>query len=268
LKKKGIVKIRLKETPTIGVFGDVLSDIEYLVLGIDVNQYYILTENNEIGTVIKDQYIITDDTRPEFWVEENGQAVPEEWLWRNFQSLDGEPYLEWEEIWFITQFAKGLEKFNLPVFPSRFKKAYDKSYKKELIESYLVIASEYDSLPEEHVTWNYTFFDFKGFIDLPYFRWDGGVPQRYEKVLITSDDKNGYEVVKDLLKQIGRPFEHNKSWVDLDFLQRIRNRILFSIWSIWGTKEFEVFRLKYSSGFKADYLLKRNDDVYCLLFSY
>ena len=38
------MKIRLKEIPTIDPFGNVVEDIEYLVLGIDVNHYYILTE--------------------------------------------------------------------------------------------------------------------------------------------------------------------------------------------------------------------------------
>lgn len=134
------MKVRLREAPTSSVFGHVLKDIEYLVLGIDVNQYYILAENNEVGTVIKDRYEITDNICPEFWVEENGQTVPEEWLWKNLFSLNNEPYLEWDEIWFITQFAKGLEKFNLPVFPAQFKKAYDKRYKEELVNNSLGMA--------------------------------------------------------------------------------------------------------------------------------
>ncbi|MET3978129.1 hypothetical protein ABIB62_000696 [Mucilaginibacter sp. UYP25] len=263
------MKIRFKETPTIGVFGDVRKDIEYLVLGIDVNQYYILTENNEVGTDHKDLYIITEHSRPEFWVEENGQIVPEEWLWKNFFSLNDEPYLEWDEIWFITQFAKGLEKFNLPVFPSLFKKAYDKSYKEELIGSYLKIASDYDSSADRYGDSEYTFKNWKNGINLPYFRWEGSTPQHYEKILITSADKTGYDVVTDLLKQIGSPFEYHKFDINLDYLQVIRNRILFSLWSIWGTKEFQVFQLKYSSGgFKSDYLLKKNDDVYLLSFDY
>jgi hypothetical protein len=262
------VKIRFKETPAMGVFGDVHKDMEYLVLGMDMNQYYILTENNDVGTDIKDKYIVTDHTRPEFWVDENGQSVPEEWLWKNFFSLNDQPCLEWDEIWFITQFAKGLEKFNLPVFPSRFKKAYDKSYKQELINNFLKIASDYDSLPDKYLNWEYTFEDFKNRINLPYFRWEGSIPQHYEKILITSTDKVGYDVVKDLLKQIGSPFEYSGYNIDLDNLQVIRNRILFSLWSIWGTREFDVFQLKYNSGLKSDYILKKNDDVYLLSFDY
>jgi len=260
------VKIRFKDAPKADEFGHIPKDIEYLVLGMEVNHYYFLNENNEVGMLAKDLFRITDDSQPEFWIEDNGRTVPEEWLWKNFFSLNDEPYFEWDEIWFITQFAKGLEKFKLPSFPKAFAKTYDIHYKIDLIRTYLKIASNYDSLPD--ILWKYTFGSFKSLYNLPYFSISNGKPQYYEKIKITSVDKTGYEVLTDILKQIGSPFEYSKSEIDLEHLQVIRNRILFSFWSIWGTKEFDIFQLKYESGLKSDYILKKNDDVYMLSFDY
>lgn len=259
------MKIRFKEISATDEFGHPYKDMEYLVLGMEINQYCFLNENNIVVMLAKDLFTITDKSQPEFWVEDNGRLVPEEWLWKHFFSLDGEPYCEWDEIWFITQFAKGLEKFKLSSFPQHFSKAYDPLYKCDLIGNFLKIASDYDSLLN-HVQWEYRFMSFNRFYNLPYFGTSNGKPQYYEKIELTDANTSGFEILTDILKQIGSPFQYSELNIAIDSILFIRNRILFSIWSIWGTRNFDIFQLKYDSGLRSDYILKKDDDTYLLSF--
>lgn len=260
------MKIRLKEVPTTDEYGHPFKDMEYLVLGVLNGLYYYIDEHNRVALHYEEVFVVTDTSQPEFWVESNGNLIPEEWRKENFLSLHGEQFTEWDEIWFITQFAKGLEKFNLPTFPVNFTKAYDTTYKIELIISYLKIASDYDSLPD--IRWEYSFGSFKHLNRLPYFSSSNGKPDYYEKIQLTNVNISGFEILTDVLKQIGSPFEYNKAIVDVEWLQVIRNRILFALWSLWGTNEFDVFQLKYVHGLKSEYVLEKGEDMYLLSFDY
>ncbi|QEM10085.1 hypothetical protein [Mucilaginibacter rubeus] len=264
------MKIKFKTFPMSDGYGFPYSsrpDQEYLVLGIDNNQYYFLDESNEVGVLSKDMFEISDHSIPDFWVEENGQLAPEEWLWKKFFSLHGEPYLEWDEIWFSTQFMKGFEKFNLSFIPNRFKPAYDVNYKVNQINNYLKIASEYDTLCEDYISWEYEFGSFKSRGALPYYLSVNGAPQYYKKVLL-STEQEGFDILKGLLEQIRSPLERVKPDVDKEWLGVMRNRILFSIWSIWGVRSFDVFELKFENGSRNDYLLKYGDDVFILSLNF
>jgi hypothetical protein len=260
------MKIRFKDKPVRDEFGNVFEDLEYLVLGMEVNHYYFIDQNNQVAMLAKDLFKITDDVAPDFWVEDNGRLVPEDWLWDNFLSLNDEPYQESEEIWHTTQFAKGLEKFNFSSIPSNFAKAYDTTYKVNLIDNYLTVASDYDSLID--VRHKYSFTSFKKLGDLPYFRIINGNPQYYDKVLITNDTITGFEIISEALKEIGSSFGYSNYNFDSYWIETIRKRILLSIWSIWGTKNFDVYKISYVRGGSQDYLLEKNNDVYKLSFHY
>jgi len=238
---------------------------EYLILGVDLNCYYVLDESNKVNYIIKDQIEITDNDQPSFWIEDNGRLVPEEWQWNNFLQLNDDITDEWDEIWFITQFAKGLSKFNLSEIPSNFQKANDVEYKIGLIKNYLKIASDYDNLADDYITWRYEFGYFND--EIKCFRWINGEPQYFKKVLM-STNRCGFDILKELLEQIGSPFENTKLKLDKDGLDVIRNRILFSIWSIFGTKQFEVYELVFDHHQQADYVISYNSQNYLLSFDY
>ncbi|SHE53567.1 hypothetical protein [Pedobacter caeni] len=234
-----------------------------LVLGIQGDWYFLLDEFNVFGILRKGEVEITDEEKPDFWIERNGRTVPEEWHWENFLSLQGCPYDEWNEIWFITQFAKGFSKFNLPELPQPFNKANDIDYKYQIVKNYLQIAEDFDNLIEpEPISWGYLFYRFEN--DLSSIRWADGKQIPFKKVLI-SGESSGFDVLKGLIYEIGSSFQRLKPSVDRELLDGIRNRILFSIWAIFGTKEFEVYKLVYDKHSESDYLLQYGTEHYFTL---
>lgn len=239
---------------------------ECLILGITGSAYYILDESNRVITLIKDWVEITDYEQPDFWVHIDGGFIPEEWRAENFMLLyDIDLYEEWHEIWIKTQFAKGLSKFNLPTVPVNYQDAFDNKYKKELVSTYLQLACDYDNLVSGNMRWNYSFGYFRN--DIECFRWNNSEPQYFTKKLL-SDQISGFEALKEILKQIGLPFEHANLKFDAEQLEIIRNRVLFSIWSLFGTKNFDVYKLVNEGSAEADYMIQSGDQCYLLSYDY
>ncbi|HKG07181.1 MAG TPA: hypothetical protein VKB19_12015 [Pedobacter sp.] len=239
---------------------------ECLILGIDTHSYYVLDESNKVNIFGKHQIEITDEDTPEFWIENNGRLLPEEWLWENFFNLhDTNIYDEWDEIWFITQFAKGLSKFNLSSVPLNIRKAYDKDYKIQLVRNYLEMASCYDSLVDEYFENSYCFGSFND--ELTCFRWTNDSPEHFTKKLM-STNTSGFDVLKSILARLGEAFKHAKIKVNNHWLDIIRNRVLYSVWSLFGTKEFEVYELIYTGSSHSDYIIKYEKETYILSFNY
>lgn len=247
--------------------GTAVSDpTEYLILGVDTWIYYALDKSNYVGMYAKRQMEITDETKPAFWIEKKGRMLPEEWFLEDFFNLhDTDIYDEWAEIWFITQFAKGLSKFNLPSVPLNFKAAYDKDYKVQLIVNYLEMACSYDNLIDGDVEGNYSFGQFND--ELTCFRWENGVPHSFSRKLM-SEKTTGFEILRDILEAIGETFKNHKISINDHWLDKIRNRILYSIWALFGTKDFDVYKLIYTKGSHSDYIIKYEKETYLLSFDY
>lgn len=241
-----------------------LRDKEYLILGITRYGYIMYDELAEISFATPiDKIEITEQTKPDFWKidkTDDKHLVPEEWHWENFLSLNGEPVFElWDyEIWSITQFAKGLLKYNLPKFPSKFKRASDTQYKIDIINAYFKIASEYDNINQyESVEYKISAFSES--------RLNILIPM--EKILI-KNYSNGYECIRYLLTSIGNPLERSFDLKPLEF-ENIRNIILFSIWSLFGTKDFDVFKISFEEEIRnsgIQYLLKGDAEAFILRF--
>ena len=140
---------------------------ECLILGITGSAYYVLDDTNYVNLIWKEWVEVTDHEQPDFWINDNGLLIPEEWRLKNYMLLyDIDLYAEWDEIWITTQFAKGLAKFNLPSIPLNYRKAVDNKYKIELVSTYLQFASDYDNLADRYVRWSYTFGEFDDKIDV------------------------------------------------------------------------------------------------------
>lgn len=245
---------------------DVPDPKDCLILGITGSAYYVLDETNYVKIISKEWVEITDYEQPDFWINDNGLLIPEEWRLENYMLLyDIDLYEEWDEIWITTQFAKGLAKFNLSSAPLNYRNAVDNKYKIELVGTYLQFASDYDNLADGFVRWRYTFGSFDDKIDC--FRWSNGEPQYYKKQLLT-DNLTGFDVLKGILKQIGYPFEDSKLSFDQEQLDVIRNRVLFSIWALFGTKHFDLYHLVYEKYGRDDYVLQLDDQYYLLSFDY
>lgn len=239
---------------------------ECLILGVTGSAYYVLDETNRVNIIKKEWVDITDHEQPDFWINDNGMLIPEEWRLENYMLLyDCDLLEEWDEIWITTQFAKGLARFNLQSVPLNYKDAFDNEYKLKLVGIYLKFASDYDNLLERSVCWYYRFqtFDF----DTDFFGWSNGEPQYFSKKLL-SGNQVGFDVLQSVLKQIGSGFETSVLQFDFEQLDIIRNRILFSIWALFSTKEFEVYHLEYKSYGRGDFVLKLGDQCYLLSLNY
>ncbi|WP_316750955.1 hypothetical protein [Pedobacter gandavensis] len=237
---------------------------EYLILGIDTCIYYVLDESNNVDMLGKSQIEITDESKPEFWIEKDGRLLPEEWFWENFFNLhDSDLSDEWDEIWFITQFAKGLSKFNLPSVPLHFRQAFDKDYKIQLIGNYLEMAGCYDNLVDEYIEHKYTFGKFND--ELTCFRWSNNTPEYFTKKLM-SIKTSGFNTLKEILEILGESFKNAKININDHWLDIIRNRVLYSIWSLFGTKHFEVYELIDTGHSYSDYMIKYEEETYLLSF--
>jgi len=259
---KGIIKQESKYHPSDTI---VNSPSELLILGIEHGYYHVLDESNRLVLLPKDDIEITDHEQPDFWIDDNGRLVPEEWRLENFLLLYEDLYNDWDEIWIVTQYAKAFWKFHLPTIPTNYEKAVDTNYKIDLVNNHLKLASDYDSMVEQHVRWIYTFGPFNN--ELTYFRWMNGQAEHFKKKLM-SDRTLGFDVLKELLTKIGSPFETGKIINDNYFLEGIRNRLLFSIWSLFGTKEFAVYRLIYEKSAYLDYAITWKNETYLLSFDY
>lgn len=239
-----------------------LREKEYLILGIENRNYYIYNELHQVDLVPCERIEITDKNYPNFWQTDNSatnRLVPKEWHWENFLNFDGEPYCElWDyEIWSVTQFAKGLELYNLPVFPERFIKAYDAHHKIKLIENCLKIAGDYDSLKQGDLQYIYRFSSY------------GKETQKIledSKNTILTNSLLGFEVLNSILQAVGEPLQRLIG-AELYELEEVRKRILFSIWALFGTKEFYVLKQEQLDS-EINYLLTRNDESYVLSFDY
>lgn len=242
----------------------VAAPTEYLILGIDTYIYYVLDESNNVDIFHKSEIEITDESKPEFWIEKNGRLLPEEWFWENFFNLhDSDLSDEWHEIWFITQFAKGLSKFNLPSVPLHFRKAFDKDYKIQLISNYLEMAGYYDNLVDQYIENSYTFGKFNN--ELSCFRSPNGTPENFTRKLI-STNTSGFDTLKRILEGLGESFKNAKININDRWLGMIRNRVLYSIWSLFGTKDFEVYELIYTRYSNSDYIIKYEKETYLISF--
>lgn len=243
-----------------------LRNKEYLILGITGHGYIIYNELGDINFATPiDRIEITDQTKPDFWrIDETDDQhlVPEEWHWQNFLSLNGEPVLElWDyEIWSVTQFAKGLLKYDLPKFPSNLKRALDVQYKLDIINAYFKIASEYDYLK------SYEFAKYE-IIDFSRREFYSQIPA--EKSLIV-DCIDGFSAISSILNQIGQPLEYSLKLKSYEF-ENIRKIILFSIWALFGTKDFDVFKISFVEEMRnngINYLLKKDTKAFLLSFDY
>ena len=188
--------------------------------------------------------------------------VPEEWHWQNFLSLNGEPVFElWDfEIWSITQFAKGLLRYDLPEFPRNLKKALDIQYKLDIINAYFKIASEYDFLNSS---------EFAKYEIIDYSNPELASKISSEKSLIT-DYIDGFDALSSILNQIGKPLEYSFK-LKSDEFENIRKIILFTIWALFGSKDFDVFKFSFVEEMRNDginYLLKRDAKAFILSFDY
>jgi len=261
---KGIIrKLSPKPIPS----SETILAIECLILGITYGSYYVLDESNYVKLLPKEWVEITDYEQPDFWINVHDEVLlPEEWLSENYMLLyDCDILDEWDEIWITTQFAKGLSRFNLPTVPLNYKNAFDSEYKVGLVSNYLRLACDYDNLVERYGTWVYTFGYFDNNVD--FFRVINGEPQYFTKKPL-SGQATGFEVLMEILKQIGRPFEDYKLRFDSEKLEVIRNRVLFSIWSLFATKQFDVYQLIYERYGRGDYVVQLNDQYYLLSFDY
>lgn len=259
---KGIIKQQAKNT------SDMHTPQEFLIVGIEWGYYYIVDSAHNFCLEVKENVEITDHERPSFWIEEHDRSVPEEWLSENLLYLSDDLSEEWDEIWAITQFAKGLSKFNLPVIPLNLKKAYDQAYKADTVSHYLQICSDYDSLFDKHDHQHvYKFGPFN--FSRAEHGWIGVDPEPFEKKLI-SDKSCGFDVVRELLKNIGKPLTDAGYRIDEGFFNKTRTRILFSIWSVFATKHFEVYQIVPDSRQTAEttYILKLDDQCYYLSFAF
>lgn len=236
---------------------------EYLILGIENSNYYIYNELYEISLVPCERIEITDNIHPHFWETDNldkNRLVPKEWHWENFLSFDDEPYLElWDyEIWSLTQFSKGLELYNLPIFPLSFSRAYDVGYKIELIKTCLKIAGDYDSLKQGDLLYIYRFSS--------YGRKETQKILEDSKYVLLTKNLSGFEVLNSILQEVGEPLQRLIG-SKLYELEEVRKRILFSIWALFGTKEFYVFKEKQVDS-EINYILTRNNESFVLSFDY
>jgi hypothetical protein len=235
---------------------------EYLILGIENSNYYIYNELHDIGLVPCERIEITDNSHPHFWEIDNSatnRLVPKEWHWENFLSFEGEPYCElWDyEIWSVTQFAKGFNLYSLPVFPLKFIRAFDVGHKIELIETCLKIAGDYDSLKQGDLRYLYRFTSYR--------KETQKILEDSKNILLTNN-LSGFEVLNSILQAIGEPLQRLIG-TELYELEDIRKRILFSIWALFGTKEFYVLKQEQVDS-EINYILTRNDESFVLSFDY
>lgn len=235
---------------------------EYTILGIDsVKYYYVYNELNNIDLVPVDIIEITDNNHPAFWeIDESNKnrLVPKEWHWHNFLSFDGEPYIElWNyEIWSITQFVKGINKYDLPIFPVNFRRALDASYKLDLINAYLKLAAQYDSLKQGDLLFHYLISSYSVSEEI----------LNDSKNTLLTEKSSGFEILRSILQIIGEPLQHILKTKSYEF-EEIRNRILFSIWALFGTKEFKIIKLKKVET-EVKYLLINSNKSFVLSFDY
>ena len=239
---------------------------EYEILGINHKTYYIIDDFNNFGTISKDRVEIIDNKKPPFWKidpQSNDRNLPPEWHYENFLFLsEGLDDILNREIWIETQFLKGLTQFNLTSIPNNLLFANSNISKENIIRSILKTLENYSNQFRDNGSpyLDCNFYNFKTIYETGGSR----IYEMEEKLDFTDkiidNEKSAFENLKQILSEI-LEFPKVEKLDDNDDL--ILNRIIYSIWSIFQTKEIQIITREYQHSYP-EFILKTNDNCYKL----
>lgn len=233
---------------------------EYEVLGDLKFSVFLINEENKFSEIRVNELTVTDAEYPHFWKEDPlipGRFTPEEWHHNQFEFLLDEFHVDFwgnYELWTLTQFVKGFKHYQLDQLPNQFKHAEDDAHKAYVINEYLKIITEIDST--DYVYWQYCFNKYWSSSNEPeILLWSNGEPVEHYDQIVTPNE--GYDCLDKILTEMGPQHSSFKN-------DRIKNRILFTIWSIFSCKDFSITLRKFKSGHSETFILQKDEKRYAL----
>jgi len=245
-------------------------DKEYDILGYGKWFVYLINESNQFVRLSISFFLITDNSIPSFWREDpeiEGNFMPEEWHINKFkwQFQEGDLddiYFELtqnNELWIQTQFAKGCKYYEFEKLPIEFQFGLNDQYKVNIIDAYLKLLSDIDT-DKDHILWEYRFGNFSNLIDRDTIAWSNEKPVVHKDQVLTTD--KGFDCLNAMLNEL---IFSNLLDVKNEYT---RNRVLFTIWSVFGCFDFSIIKRTFSPGSQIYYILKKDEKVYCLSIEY
>jgi hypothetical protein len=242
----------------------------YEILGVsNASFYYIIDDNNDFISVPKKWFTIIDNIHPKFWIIDptsENRIVPEQWHFKNFLYLSRKEIddIGNREVWTETQFLKGLIHYDLDSIPNNLLFARDDIAKENIIRSILKTLEYYANQFRDNYS-PYLDCDFCNFKDI-YESGESGIYENNKQIGFTdeiyNEEKATFENLKDILSDILK-FPITKDRVDYNN-RIILNRLIYSIWSIFQTKNIQIILRKYRHSYP-EFILKTNDKCYKLI---